>query len=322
MKSWYHYFVLLFCLNLTGSYSVETPAFRCDYKYSSPAKGWFKYFDVPVTWFDARMRCALEGAVLASPTTPQMKAEMTQFINLTDNEEVLYEVFTGIHSTLGPGDYHTVEGTPLSAIPRTWAPNEPDNKDNKEKCLTLNSIGQLADVSCDATRPFVCYRSENKKRTINECGTIDPEYRLDRRTNKCYKFHKHPKIFAQANLACSAEGGHLAIINSDTEATVLKELFAKYPDSALVGMIWKYVALIGFSDWSDHTEWRTIHGQTLTEAGYDKFGPGNPDNSGHGQYCGAIFRSGQLDDMFCDKVAAFICEKSPDYNAACSLQQQ
>nr|QWY13116.1 IML19 [Mythimna separata] len=319
MKSWVNSFVLLFLLNLSGSFSEEPRLFRCDYRYSSAAKGWFKYFDVPVTWFDARMRCALEGAVLASPTTPQLKVEMTGFINLTDNEEILYEVFTGIHATLASGDYHTIEGTPLSVIPRTWAPNEPDNKDNKERCLTLNSIGQLADVWCNETRPFVCYRAEYSRLNINECGTIDPEYHLDRRTHKCYKFHKHPKVFGQAALACSAEGGHLAIINSATEATVLKELFAKYPDSSLVGMQWKNVALIGFHDWSDHTEWRTIQGQTLTEAGYDKFGPKNPDNLG-GQYCGAIFRSGDLDDMSCDHVLAFICEKSPDYNAACSLQ--
>ncbi|KAJ8709529.1 hypothetical protein PYW08_009533 [Mythimna loreyi] len=320
MKLWLNCLLLLFCLNLTSSFSVEPPAFRCDYKYSSTAKGWFKHFDVPVTWFDARMRCALEGAVLASPTTLEIKAEMTRFINLTDNEEAIFELFTGIHATVIQGDYHTIEGTPLSAIPRTWAPNEPDNNDGKERCLTLNSIGHLADVSCDKLRPYVCYRSESTKRTINECGTIDPDYQLDVRTKKCYKFHKRAKTFPQAYLTCSAEGGHLAIVNSVTEAIVLKELFAKYPESSLEGMKWKHLAMIGFTDWADHTDWRTIHGQTLTEAGYDKIAAGNPETDGFNQYCGSILRTGVLNDMFCDKVAAFICEKSPDYNAACSLQ--
>ncbi|KAJ8715429.1 hypothetical protein PYW07_009911 [Mythimna separata] len=123
------YFVLAFCLNhIEGS-------FRCDYKYSSKAQAWFKPSVVPANWFDARLRCSLEGAVLASPVTPEILAEMRNIMNRSYPE---YEIFTGIHATVSQGDYYTIEGTPLSKIPVGFAENEPDNKNNIESCITIN----------------------------------------------------------------------------------------------------------------------------------------------------------------------------------------
>ncbi|KAJ8715422.1 hypothetical protein PYW07_009904 [Mythimna separata] len=317
MNYYLKYLVLLSILNF--SYSEGSKLFRCDYQYSSEAKGWFKYHVVPATWSEARLQCDLEGAVLASPTTPEIKAKMISFINSTGNEIISDAVFTGIHATFAKGAFYSIDGVPLSKIPHSWAFKEPDNKGNKESCLIIDSDGDLADLSCEETRPFICYRSESKKVNINECGTFDSEYRLDARTNKCYKFHPIPRIFTRAFFACAAEGGHLAIINSNTEAKVLSEIFAKYPERTLVGMPYKNVAFVGIHDWNEHADWRTIHGQTLAEAGFGTFSPGNPSNGAPGQYCGAIYRIGQLDDMYCDKLAAFFCEKSPDYNAPCAL---
>ena len=86
---------------------------------------------------------------------------------------------------------------------------------------------------------------------------------MDSRTNKCYKFHLEPRNFSRASFACNAEGGHLAVINSDTEATVLKEIFAKIPKYTMYGMVesWKDAALIGYYDWGEHGVWRTVHGR-------------------------------------------------------------
>ncbi|KAJ8715434.1 hypothetical protein PYW07_009916 [Mythimna separata] len=175
MKSSFKYFVLLLCLNLIEG------SFRCDYQYSSKAQAWVKFVAVPANWFDARLRCSQEGAILASPTTPEILAEMRNVMNRSIPE---YEVFTGIHATVSQGDYYTIEGTPLSAIKIAWAKNEPDNKDNAESCITLNGNGELADRPCEVTRPYICYRSENRQVQVTECGTVDPEYHLDKRTNK------------------------------------------------------------------------------------------------------------------------------------------
>nr|QWY13103.1 IML6 [Mythimna separata] len=263
-----------------------------------------------------RLRCALEGAVLASPTTLEIKSEMTQIIK--DSKK---EIFTGIHATLSQGDYYTIEGTPLSKIPISWTENEPDNEDNRESCITLNGDGQSADIRCGDTRPYICYRPENGQQ-VNECGTIDPEYHLDSRTNKCYKFHKVARNFSRAALACASEGGHLAIVNSDTEAQVLKDVFATIPGKDIMfGMpaVFQDVALIGFYDWGERGDWRTIHGQTLSEAGFSKFNAGEPNGAHVGEFCGSIHRSGLLNDLLCDTPCVFICEKSPDYPAVCRI---
>nr|XP_049705021.1 uncharacterized protein LOC110376681 [Helicoverpa armigera] len=295
-------------------YSTEC-SFRCDYKYSVVAKGWFKHFVVPATWFDARLRCALEGAVLLSPISPELEAEMTQILkNFFTSES---EVFTGIHATISNGNYYSMEGIPIIDIQLPWADNEPDNKDNKERCITFNGNGDLADRMCEDTRPYICYRAGSKEAKTNECGTVDSEYRLDKRTKSCYKFHRVPRTFARAHFACSAEGGHLVIINSETEAKVLKELFAKNHAVTMPGVFWKDVAFVGFQDWGERGEWRTIHGETLSEAGYDKFSLGEPLNATTGEFCGSIYRTAMLNDLWCDKPAPFICEKNPDYPAVC-----
>ncbi|KAJ8709544.1 hypothetical protein PYW08_009548 [Mythimna loreyi] len=187
MKSCFKYFVLLFCLNFIEG------AFRCDYKYNVAAKGWFKYHVVPATWFDARLRCSLEGAELASPTTLEIQSEMMNIIKETNSKQK--EIFTGIHATLSQGDYNTIEGTPLAKLPVTWATDEPDNLDNKESCITFDS-------------------------------------------------------------------------------------------------------------------------QTLKEAGYNKFSPGEP-NGEDTEFCGCIFRSGLLCNVWCNKEFTFICEKSPNYPGVC-----
>lgn len=58
-------------------------------------------------------------------------------------------------------------------------------------------------------------------------------------------------------------------------------------------------------------------GKTLDEAGYSKFSLGEPNNSKPEERCGSIYRSGLLNDLWCDRPAPFICEKSPDHPPVC-----
>lgn len=58
-------------------------------------------------------------------------------------------------------------------------------------------------------------------------------------------------------------------------------------------------------------------GQTLKEAGFDKFFPGEPNNSTVGEYCGSVFRNGFLNDLWCNERFAFICEKQINYPTIC-----
>ncbi|KOB78576.1 C-type lectin 10 [Operophtera brumata] len=137
--------------------------------------------------------------------------------------------------------------------------------------------------------------------------TISTEYNLDARTGSCYKFHRRGLPWSRAYMTCAAERAHLAIVNSAEESEVLKDLYAKNPDN-LIFSNEPGIAAIGLN----------ISGETLKQAGFDRFRDGEPNNSTHartgddGEYCGSIVRSGNLNDVWCKVHIPFICEKKPD----------
>ncbi|CAB3222957.1 unnamed protein product [Arctia plantaginis] len=302
MKFILKYVALVVCFTF-----IDGVKFRCDYKYTY--LGWLKYHEIPATWYDARLQCKFEGGILASPTVPGLKTLMLDLFCKP-------EIFTGIHATFSKEQYYSVDGIPLAQIPHEWESNEPDNKNDSERCITLNSNGKFSDARCDEPRPYICFR-ENSQADVNVCGTLDSEYHFESSTNKCYKFHTTPRTFARANFVCSAEGGHLAIINSDEESRVIAQVFAKYPASKMIGNFQKDFAFIGFHNWGESADWTTIHGQSIQEAGFAKFTSGQPDNATTGEYCGSVLRNGLLGDLGCENHFAFICEKSPDYPLLC-----
>ncbi|CAK1546913.1 unnamed protein product [Leptosia nina] len=297
--------LILFC----GVSSLDARRFRCDYKYFANAEGYLKLHRIPATWRDARLRCQLEGAIIASPLNANLRSAMVSMMDVTP--KLKCGVFLGIHAIFSKGDFFSAEGVPLSRIPHNWTEGEPDNFNNSESCLLMTQDGEFADVNCGDTYPYFCFKKSTPSLVMNGCGTTDPEYQLDTRTGSCYKFHTTPRVWTRAYMACAAEGGHLAIINSETEAQVAKEIFAKYPGGKMLGHFWKDVAFIGFHDWGEHSDWITLDGKTLTEAGYNKFSGGEPNNATTGEYCGAMYRNGMFDDLWCENGYAFLCEKDP-----------
>ncbi|CAH2038125.1 unnamed protein product, partial [Iphiclides podalirius] len=300
------YFVLL-----SSVVVLNGKQFRCDYRYFPDAQGWLKLHRVPSNWFEARLRCHLEGGNLASPLNIGLKNAMNILIGEATGD-MTCGAFTGIHAFFSKGDFHSIEGVPLWKIPHTWAAGEPDNYKDQESCIALLPDGNVADVDCHEPLPYICYKKNTKTMVMSGCGTTDNEYVFDSGTGSCYKFHTVPRTWSRAYMACAAEGGHLVIINSDHEAKVVRELFAKHPGGSMLGHFWKDVAFVGFHDWNEHGEWLTIHGETLAEAGYAKFSGGEPNNATTGEFCGAVYRSALFDDLWCENKYAFICEKSPD----------
>nr|ACN41858.1 immulectin-2a [Manduca sexta] len=283
--------------------------FRCDYKYLDVVDGWMKLHEIPANWHEARLRCHLEGAVLASPLNSNLKFAMSSIMILKTPKQ---SVFTGIHATFSRGDFFSVEGIPLKKIPHKWAPSEPGNWNDQENCLTMHFDGTLAEKLCSATFNYICYKKRTPDMVVNECGTVDSKYVHYDRTNSCYKFHDVPRTWSRAYMTCAAEGGYLTIINSEKEAGIIREIFAQHLPASMVGNFWKDMAFVGFHDWGEHGTWLTVQGQTLEEAGYAKFAPGEPNNATTGEYCGGVYRTGLLDDIWCENVYAFICEKDPN----------
>ncbi|XP_063619072.1 C-type mannose receptor 2-like [Cydia splendana] len=297
---------MFFVINICVISFCCVHAHRFDYEYSQEADGWLKLHRVPATWQDAYLNCYYEGAVLASPENENMKLALTK-LNILSN----CGIYIGVHATFGKGAYFSVKGTPLSRMPVTWAPDEPDNSNNAEDCLLMLSNGTMADVKCSETFPYFCYISqEQAKKEINACGTMDEEYSLDTRTGSCYKVHRSPLNWTRAFVACAREGGHLAVINSIMEAQIIATLWNNARPHFVAGKYNRDIAFLGFKTIENKFQWMTIHGQTLAAAGYNRWSDGQPDNPGV-QNCGAMFRNGLLDDNNCDNTLPFICEKDP-----------
>lgn len=77
--------------------------------------------------------------------------------------------------------------------------------------------------------------------------------------------------WTDAYKACGGEGGYLAVINSDTEAELLKQLFEKYSASVLTGTNLDNVVSIGFYYWKLSNSWWTIHGEICLISEYFYF---------------------------------------------------
>ncbi|KAM3956936.1 uncharacterized protein ACR2FA_009055 [Aphomia sociella] len=292
---------------------AECRPYRFDYTFNQEIDGWVKLHRVPANWNEARLRCHAEGAVLASPINDALLTVMknTAATNITTH----CGIYTGIHSTFYKGVYSSVEGVSLSKIPVPWAPQEPDNYEDSENCLVLLPNGTMADVKCTEVLPYICYKKKTKSLVQTGCGTTDSSYNVEPRTGSCYKFHTECQTWPRAYMTCAAEGGHLAVINSAVEAQALKELYSKIPKNN-IHCKYKEPFLVGFLDWNKDGTWFTIHGETLEEAGFANFSPGQPDNAKIGtlgEQCGAMFSNGLLDDIWCDNIVLpFFCEKSPD----------
>ncbi|XP_073944560.1 hemolymph lipopolysaccharide-binding protein-like [Choristoneura fumiferana] len=206
-----------------------------------------------------------------------------------------------------------MDSTPLSRIPVWWAPGEPDNANNGEDCLLMLPSGTLADVNCTRVYPYVCYRKKKKNMpALNACGTVDNDYNLDSRTNSCYKFHTTPLIWTRAFVACAREGGYLAIINSELEHQLIRDLYNKSYSSIISGNYNRGAIHLGYKSFEHLSLWMTIHGQTLKEAGFEEWSEGQPNHhDGDQDYVTLLKDDGLLDDTGPNNLLPFICEKDP-----------
>jgi hypothetical protein len=74
-----------------------------------------------------------------------------------------------------------------------------------------------------------------------------------------YKLHTKSAKWYEARRICVQEGAHLAIVNSEAESKVLKEILARFPK--LENVTFNEVALIGFHDLYEEGQYLTIYGE-------------------------------------------------------------
>ncbi|XP_069696358.1 hemolymph lipopolysaccharide-binding protein-like [Periplaneta americana] len=122
-----------------------------------------------------------------------------------------------------------------------------------------------------------------------------------------YKFHSKAAIWNDARTICNQEGAHLAIINSEEESKVLKDIFSRFPK--IKDVTYNDFAFIGFHDLYTEGLYLTIYDKPLSSTGFIRWAGHQPDDAGGNEDCGSIHRSGGLNDLVCDKKHAFICEQ-------------
>ncbi|KAI5632835.1 macrophage mannose receptor 1-like [Phthorimaea operculella] len=312
-------FVVL-CVSFPVRAKTENGPFPCGYNYNSDVRGWFKLHDIGATVKQAKHVCNTEGAVLASPTNDVMKNAM---ISLMHQVQLNKDVHTGIQTT---------------GQMRTNMKYQHEQGDS----IALSDNGQLERISQYFELPYICYRNASLHSELNECGTTDSEYTLSKQTDKCYKFHRNRKTFYDAAETCVAEGGHLAIINSQTEADVIREIFDNNPAETIPGNHWSDTAYLGYyasvvvlqprQRNSDNranrvvrrlgaqrgrrtrvvSTWVTVEEQPLSEVGYSAWSEDEPNNSSGDEFCITVGRNGRLFDDPCTRHLPFICEKRTD----------
>ncbi|KAJ9574201.1 hypothetical protein L9F63_008457 [Diploptera punctata] len=124
-----------------------------------------------------------------------------------------------------------------------------------------------------------------------------------------YKLYINLRSWQEAERMCAADNGHLAIINSESESVVLKQLLSEVTVVPGTDSETNDYALIGFHDLYVEGEYLTVLGSLLNTTGYNKWHEGNPDNGLGVEDCGGIHRnSGKLVDLSCETIYPFICE--------------
>jgi hypothetical protein len=74
-----------------------------------------------------------------------------------------------------------------------------------------------------------------------------------------YKFHPTGLVWKDALHVCTQEGAHLAIINSQAEANLIKGLFVRYPK--LQSTTDNVHAFLGYHDIYNEGKYETIFGK-------------------------------------------------------------
>ncbi|KAL4719815.1 hypothetical protein ACJJTC_004006 [Scirpophaga incertulas] len=189
------------------------------------------------------------GAVLASPLNENLKEAIFNIMN-----EFATPIYTGIHS-FSNGIFTSIEGVPVEEIPVIIEDYGPPDVFT----CSLFSEENFMLSHCRELLKYICFKKDDNTMNINACGPNMYGYKYNERTGSCYKMHTTGRTWRRGYQTCVAEQGYPVIINSLTEAQVIKELFAAYPENTILANF-THVASIGALDWGERGSWWTVHG--------------------------------------------------------------
>ncbi|XP_076278651.1 C-type lectin mosGCTL-1-like isoform X3 [Lasioglossum baleicum] len=112
-----------------------------------------------------------------------------------------------------------------------------------------------------------------------------------------YKIHTRKTTWYNARKICLAEGGQLAVMDSQQK----HDLFLQWKRERNNVGLW-----LGFHDLFEEGTWVTVTGESIDSIGYYPWADNEPNDDG-GQDCAVLWMSG-MDDYKCSNLAGFICE--------------
>ncbi|XP_067010262.2 hemolymph lipopolysaccharide-binding protein [Anabrus simplex] len=121
-----------------------------------------------------------------------------------------------------------------------------------------------------------------------------------------YKLHTTAERWEKARQICVSEGAHLIVINSESEANVVKEYFSRKPTFS--GASHSSYVFAGFHDKYAEGDFLTVTGVPLSKSGYIKWDAGQP-NGKTDQNFGAVSTEGLLYDIDNNYKLPFVCEQ-------------
>ncbi|XP_049961674.1 macrophage mannose receptor 1-like [Schistocerca serialis cubense] len=326
-----------------ASTAVESHALRLGYARFGASL--YKLHSEALDWEGARRACASEGAHLAVVHSSYEASVLQRLFGA----RLLYKdspradfAFIGFHDQFNEGQYLTIYGEPLYTLDYSrWWSKGPDNVGQNfmgnpgEDCGAIHRDGGLNDLPCGQKNAFFCEVETSEY--LSPAG-IDysagayvgveavakplpgrvqrkrpgPGYELFPGVG-FYKLHTTTDTWENARRKCEAEGGHLAIINSEMEASTLQAIFKRHP--VIHDTVWNDFALVGFHDQFNEGQYVTVYGEPLSTTGYHRWwSVSSPDNLGYssvsaGEDCGSVHRNGGLNDISCYMKHAFFCEQ-------------
>ncbi|KAK7868060.1 hypothetical protein R5R35_005532 [Gryllus longicercus] len=235
------------------------------------------------SWETARRRCADEGAHLMFVNSQEEADEVLKKSDLPGWFWLGFDDFTN------EGEYMYLDGTRLvDSGYSSWANNEPTDDLN---CGVAKTDGLLGTGTCKLEREYIC---EWDKPSSPPLPSPYPSGYVKIHELGVYKVHRDRVPWEAARRICQAEGAQLLIVNSQSEAE------AVLGTSGLPSWFW-----LGFDDFDNAGQYITLDGNTLLDAGYEKWDSGEPDKSVN---CGVASVRGLLGTGNCNLKREYICE--------------
>ncbi|XP_046624979.1 hemolymph lipopolysaccharide-binding protein-like isoform X1 [Neodiprion virginianus] len=114
-----------------------------------------------------------------------------------------------------------------------------------------------------------------------------------------HKLHTEVVSWNDARRNCHDENASLVIVNSIAEAELIGQL---------INRAGKHNGWVGVHDFYHEGEFVTIHDETLIEAGFEGWVPGEPNDLSQGEDCVNVHTTGKMNDDNCNSKFVYVCE--------------